>query len=236
MLGYSREGLLGLTMEDLVSAEDLANDSLQLNAMKAGTTLLKERQLRCKDGRFLSIVRDISERRQIEEQLRESNERFRLLAESSLTGIYLIQDNRFRYVNPALAHIFGYKVAEITDKLDPMDLVYADDQPKEVGDGTGLGLAQVYGIVQQQDGFIDVMTEVGQGTTFLLYFPAFTVSTSATGIIDKVELQLGQKQRILLVEENLATREALGLAGRLPKPPDLVNLSHLLAEILTGTQ
>ncbi|HRQ41526.1 MAG TPA: PAS domain S-box protein [Chloroflexota bacterium] len=62
-------------------------------------------------------------------QLRESNKRFRLLAESSLTGIYLIQDGLFRYVNPALAHVFGYKVEEVADKLGPMDLVYLDDRP-----------------------------------------------------------------------------------------------------------
>jgi PAS domain S-box-containing protein len=112
--------------------------------LRAGSPLLKERHLRCKDGRllpveisaqvladgrFLGTVRDISKRRRAEEQLRESNERFRLLAESSLTGIYLIQENRFRYVNPALAHIFGYEVEEIIDKLGPMDLVYSDDRP-----------------------------------------------------------------------------------------------------------
>ncbi len=144
MLGYTREELLGLSMEDLVTAEDLTHDPLQLDAMRAGKTLLKERYLRCKDGRFLpveisaqmladgrflGVVRDISKRRRAEEQLRESNERFRLLAESSLTGIYLIQENLFRYVNPALAHIFGYEVEEIIDKLGPMDLVYSDDQP-----------------------------------------------------------------------------------------------------------
>ena len=144
MLGYTREEVLGLAMEDLVTAEDLAQDPLQLNAMRAGTTLLKQRRLRCKDGRFLpveisarmladgrflSVVRDISERKRAEEQLRESNEHFYLLAESSLAGIYLIQENRFRYVNPAMAHIFGYEVEEITDKLGPMDLVYPDDRP-----------------------------------------------------------------------------------------------------------
>lgn len=78
-------------------------------------------------GHF-GIQRDISERRRAEEQLRESNERFRLLAESSLTGIYLIQDGLFRYVNPAMGHIFGYGVAELTDKLGPMDLVHPDDR------------------------------------------------------------------------------------------------------------
>jgi PAS domain S-box-containing protein len=52
-----------------------------------------------------------------------------MLAESSLTGIYLIQDGRFRYVNKAFADLFGYKIEEILNQLNISDLIFPEDIP-----------------------------------------------------------------------------------------------------------
>ena len=66
--------------------------------------------------------------RRTEHELRDTKERFRVLAESSLTGVYLIEDGRFRYVNPAMASMHGYSVAELVDRLDYWELVHPDDR------------------------------------------------------------------------------------------------------------
>lgn len=67
-----------------------------------------------------SLVKDISERKQ-------SEYLFRALSEESLVGVYLIQDDIFKYVNPRLAKIFHYEKEEIEEKLGPVHLTHRDD-------------------------------------------------------------------------------------------------------------
>jgi CheY-like chemotaxis protein len=71
-----------------------------------------------------------------------------------------------------------------------------------------LGLAQVYGIVKQHGGTIEVETQVGQGTTFQVYFPAYQAG-NAEPALSKPGLSVpeGQGETILLVEDNERVRE-----------------------------
>ncbi|MFO7445971.1 MAG: PAS domain S-box protein [Ignavibacteriaceae bacterium] len=68
------------------------------------------------------IIVDITDRKRIEAELKESEYKFRNFAEKSLVGIYLIQDDVFKYVNSTFAEIFGYAVDEIVNIITPGDL------------------------------------------------------------------------------------------------------------------
>jgi PAS domain S-box-containing protein len=59
--------------------------------------------------------------------LQESEDKFRVLAEKSLVGVYLIQDDVFRYVNPRFTEIYHYAAEEMVDRIGPKQLVLPED-------------------------------------------------------------------------------------------------------------
>lgn len=72
------------------------------------------------------LEHDAAER---EEQLRESESKFRDLAEKATVGIYLIQDDVFPYVNTRFARIAGYTVEQMAGRIGPRDIVFPEDWP-----------------------------------------------------------------------------------------------------------
>jgi two-component system, cell cycle sensor histidine kinase and response regulator CckA len=80
---------------------------------------------------------------------------------------------------------------------------------KGPGQGSGLGLAQVHGIVAQHEGHIDVQTESGIGATFTIYLPASAKAQQEVTDDLISAAPLGQGQRVLVVEDNALLRTAL---------------------------
>jgi two-component system cell cycle sensor histidine kinase/response regulator CckA len=84
---------------------------------------------------------------------------------------------------------------------------------KALGEGTGLGLAQVHGIVGSHGGFMDVKTQVGQGTAFIIYLPALLMHSSEPSVVASfagpLSLVKGHGETILVVEDNATARRAL---------------------------
>ena len=72
--------------------------------------------------------------------------------------------------------------------------------------GTGLGLAQVYGIIQQHGGLMDVTSQPGQGTSFFLYLPALLAPELHDAPIQHTTICPGQGETILVVEDDAALR------------------------------
>jgi two-component system cell cycle sensor histidine kinase/response regulator CckA len=85
---------------------------------------------------------------------------------------------------------------------------------KPVGEGTGLGLATVYGIVKQSDGWIAVDSRIGEGTAFRIFLPthAPVAAPAPETIKPRVARDLSGAGRILFVEDEDAVR---GVAARL---------------------
>lgn len=72
---------------------------------------------------------------------------------------------------------------------------------KALGQGTGLGLSTVYGIIKQNNGFINVYSEPGKGTTFKIYLPRHVGATAALSVENKLEIPMSRGESVLIVED-----------------------------------
>ena len=75
------------------------------------------------------VVIDITERKKIELKLKESEEKYRILTEQSLMGIFIFQEGRFKYINQAVSDINGYSVEEMLNwtEIDIAKTIYSED-------------------------------------------------------------------------------------------------------------
>ena len=78
---------------------------------------------------------------------------------------------------------------------------------KPLGEGTGLGLSMVYGIVKQGGGWIWVYSEPGQGTTFRIYWPRTDATAALNNVSQHVPAELNGNETLLLLEDERDVRE-----------------------------
>jgi len=99
---------------------------------------------------------------------------------------------------------------------------------KGIGEGTGLGLATVYGIVKQNKGIINVFSEPGSGTSFTIYLPRHTGKDNKAQVSGATTtIPIGQ-ERILLVEDELAIMNMIAMI--------LSNLGYKIYSAKTPTE
>ena len=86
---------------------------------------------------------------------------------------------------------------------------------KEVGKGTGLGLSIVYAVVRQHDGWVEVESQIGSGSTFRVYLPALERKKPAEAeTTETAESLPGGCETILVVEDEVAVRTVARMALR----------------------
>jgi diguanylate cyclase (GGDEF)-like protein/PAS domain S-box-containing protein len=133
VLGYEIRDLIGRKVTDFIHPDDLER-SLGILARTDMTGENKtEHRVRHRDGRFLwfefvgrTILdergqfvgavlggRDITEKKEMSEELRKSEKKFRALTDSTAVAIFVVQGERFRYINCAFTELTGYAMADL---------------------------------------------------------------------------------------------------------------------------
>ncbi|MCE5284026.1 MAG: PAS domain S-box protein [Deltaproteobacteria bacterium] len=132
LLGYEIRELIGEKFSNFFNVEDVGRSLPILKRAVQGETKLELRirhrdgrdlwfevvgnAIRRDDGRIIGAVlggRDITEKKAIAEDLRQSEEKFRALTESTIVTICVIQGDEFRYVNPAFTALTGYTLEDL---------------------------------------------------------------------------------------------------------------------------
>lgn len=76
-----------------------------------------------KERYLITIMIDVTEKKRVELEFKNQSDIFKALVEQSITGIYIFEKDRFRYVNRRFADIFGYTMDEVVKHLKPTDVL-----------------------------------------------------------------------------------------------------------------
>ncbi len=148
---YSHDEMVALTFQKITHPDDLEKDLDYVDQLLADdiSNFSMEKRYICKDHTlvwvnltvsllreisgelqyFIAIVEDITEKKEAEQKLTESEEKFRTITEQSLMGISIDQDNKIKYINEAYSNIFGYTTKEMMnwELNDAIKAIHPDD-------------------------------------------------------------------------------------------------------------
>lgn len=149
ILGYTPQEIVGKTLFDLIPPDETERVQVlfEPNAQARQPNPLIEKVMLHREGHRLAIetsivpfyhqdgsfggyrgmARDITERKQHQDAMRESEERYRSLIENMLDGVFVIQDDKFIFVNEQLANIVDYPV-EMMLQRSIVDVIAPEDQ------------------------------------------------------------------------------------------------------------
>ncbi|HJV47010.1 MAG TPA: PAS domain S-box protein [Bacillota bacterium] len=149
LFGFRRDDLIG-NQSPIVPTELLLEQAgFRYTLLAGGTITGIETKRKCKDGKLLDvsltystirddhgeiiafsgIYRNITNRKRMEAALIEAEAKYRALVEKSQVGVYIVQKERFAYVNPRFAEIAGYTTEEIIGK-SPLKFCISQDREK----------------------------------------------------------------------------------------------------------
>jgi PAS domain S-box-containing protein len=169
MLGYTAEELRGMEVYDFVAHPRENVDSTIRRTLDERRRIVGGRKYRRKDGTLVdvevgvsviffggkevicTIVRDVTERKRNEEELKESEERFKGLAEAAFEGVAITQDGKIVETNAAFCAMFGYDSSEVVG-MTPLEFT-APASREAVLKARSSGLEEPYEVVSlKKDG------------------------------------------------------------------------------------
>jgi len=146
LYGYTEDQFLKLTKKDITAEPERTIASIN-GTLNGDSNTIPVRYHRKKDGTIFpveiststfetagrrvlcAVVRDITEREKVKKALEESEEKYRKLAENSLTGIFILQDDKYVFVNNTFAQMHGYTPQELLG-TEYSDLIHPDEREK----------------------------------------------------------------------------------------------------------
>jgi PAS domain S-box-containing protein len=235
--GYDPDDpLAGMSIVNFVAQEDRAMAKGDIQNALQGSSQVNEYRLQRRNGSTFpaiaysipvfkegkaaglrGIFLDISERKRTELALKESESKFRGLAERSPVGVYVLQDEKFKYVNPRFAEIFGYSAEEMTSNLGYKDVILPMDWPR-------LEAFIIESLASDVESFCHELRALTKRGDLLQIevFGSRTIYESKPAVVGTT-LDITERKRI---EEDLLRAKEAAEAAAKAKSEFLANMSH----------